>query len=343
MGGAVEAVSIRAPARGATIAESDALDARRGFNPRPRAGGDPLRMPAAKSRVRLFQSAPPRGGRRPRRRLDALLRVVSIRAPARGATPSPCTAGARYQFQSAPPRGGRLGSRVRVRAAHVVFQSAPPRGGRRHQRRKLADGRVSIRAPARGATWTTKPARLQRIRGFQSAPPRGGRLDHPEIAAACGDVSIRAPARGATRAGATRRPRPGFNPRPRAGGDSASESITQLRGFNPRPRAGGDRRVTSPPAHSPHVSIRAPARGATRRRRGGPRPAAAVSIRAPARGATRCPCRTSAPSCRSCFNPRPRAGGDTSMPPGYPASPQKFQSAPPRGGRRMDVLDWVKR
>jgi len=57
------------------------------------------------------------------------------------------------------------------------------------------------------------------------------------------------------------------------------------------------------------VSIHAPARGAT-----GPRRAVLgvveVSIHAPARGATRCPC--TATDLGSCFNPRARAGRDTS-------------------------------
>ena len=56
-----------------------------------------------------------------------------------------------------------------------------------------------------------------------------------------------------------------------------------------------------------------------------------VSIHAPARGATRC--RHGGPGSRSCFNPRPRAGGDRGQSMFCP-SPPMFQSTPPRGGRR---------
>ena len=101
-------VSIRAPARGATNCPRPTSQAPRRFNPRPRAGGDqgagrknwehcgfnprPLAggdvawSPVLKQLVE-FQSAPPRGGRR-RRALALRSRDdVSIRAPARGATP----------------------------------------------------------------------------------------------------------------------------------------------------------------------------------------------------------------------------------------------------------------
>ena len=77
----------------------------------------------------MFQSTPPRGGRRaylvkdfsdgsfnPRPRAggdgnepdaDALAKV-SIHAPARGATPAPGLSIRSFMFQSTPPRGGRL-------------------------------------------------------------------------------------------------------------------------------------------------------------------------------------------------------------------------------------------
>ena len=122
------------------------------FNPRPREGGDVSRAVEAGRHV-LFQSAPPRRGRRAVRGLDAPAAEVSIRAPAKGAT-SECsgTMLTSTRFQSAPPRRGRPGT-PNHRRAITSFQSAPPRRGRRV---RSADGsgghRVSIRAPAKGAT-----------------------------------------------------------------------------------------------------------------------------------------------------------------------------------------------
>ena len=235
-------VSIRAPARGATLSCGVDNSITTSFNPRPRAGGDP------------------------HDHARGAVRVVSIRAPARGATIfSGSSSTALARFQSAPPRGGRLFTGMDIHTV-IVFQSAPPRGGRldsylwltggrdgfnprpraggdaRHGFGRRDQHRVSIRAPARGATATD----VQRDKANA--------------------VSIRAPARGATSKlmhGLTETCR--FNPRPRAGGDIAESSnrpspspfqsapprggrhqraLLQLQqqpfGFNPRPRAGGD-------------------------------------------------------------------------------------------------------
>ena len=57
------------------------------FNPRPRTGGDSLSN-APTDQDKLFQSAPPHGGRLAWRELTGGDRSVSIRAPARGATNS---------------------------------------------------------------------------------------------------------------------------------------------------------------------------------------------------------------------------------------------------------------
>ena len=141
------------------------------------------------------------------------------------------------------------------------FNPRPRAGGDEWQRLVPSAYRVSIHAPARGATvvigipnWLAK---------FQSTPPRGGRLAivagtatsfvgfNPRPRAG-GDlaakdaslpimVSIHAPARGATYGGAaviqiivfqSTPPRGG---RPRCLGNEHDHS-----GFNPRPRAGGD-------------------------------------------------------------------------------------------------------
>src|SRR5271166_1834842 len=99
-----------------------------GFDPRSRAGSDVVAHPC---------------------HVDVL---VSIRAPARGATPQGGKDLVVALFRSALPRGER-----RVGSLSVTpwsgFRSALPRGERPRQGRRCCCGnRVSIRAPARGAT-----------------------------------------------------------------------------------------------------------------------------------------------------------------------------------------------
>ena len=64
-----------------------------------------------------------------------------------------------------------------------------------------------------------------------------------------------------------------------------------------------------------------------------------VSIHAPARGATEL--RPTGPGCIDGFNPRPRAGGDTSTRI-CPVATCRFQSTPPRGGRRPSALSMMR-
>ena len=165
-------ISIRAPARGATSSH---------------------KRHVAGSR---FQSALPRGERQnrvgycqsnrdfyPRSRegsdisggkfRDMLL--ISIRAPARGATGSTLQC-FRFviQFQSALPRGERRSGAIRLNNFFII----------------------SIRAPARGATQYQGGANAWIE--FQSALPRGERPDISSEIHKAFLISIRAPARGAT-------------------------------------------------------------------------------------------------------------------------------------------------
>ncbi len=166
---------------------------------------------------------------------------------------------------------------------------------------------VSIHAPARGAT---RPLGEEHPSGlFQSTPPRGGRRSWPAGLQAAYYVSIHAPARGATHCG---------------GGSKAVRCVSIHAPARGATGAGG--------AHvrgHRRVSIHAPARGATRQAQG-PEHRAGVSIHAPARGATRpervfaagrgvsihAPARGATKLFKpihkigTCFNPRPRAGGD---------------------------------
>ncbi len=119
-------VSIHAPARGATRKRALQL-LRRGFNPRPRAGGD---QPSQRCRARSSFNPRPRAGGDIRRDEHEQHHAVSIHAPARGATQGDLIYVFAYRFQSTPPRGGRPAG------ADVAEQG----------------GDVSIHAPARGAT-----------------------------------------------------------------------------------------------------------------------------------------------------------------------------------------------
>jgi len=194
------------------------------------------------------------------------------------------------QFQSAPLREGRRGNAATMARRRLAFQSAPLREGRpsaidrsiamsrSFNPRPCARGdqdtldlydqlaRVSIRAPARGATYhevvvdcehdefQSAPLRegrliavqsTNRLGKFQSAPLREGRpFGHDCTGTGTTLVSIRAPARGATPTDLPRwRCRPSFNPRPCARGDCSAAAVR--------------------PAAASRVSIRAPARGAT--------------------------------------------------------------------------------
>ena len=210
------AVSIHAPARGATRrtwcrrrsrgcfdqrprAGSDAPsrsdpDASMSFDPRPRAGSDDT-LGRAITVGKLFRSTPPRGERRLGRiRHDRGL-PVSIHAPARGATWTALgfllVAG---PFRSTPPHGER---RAPPRTAKLpwLFRSTPPHGERR--RGALVERRAGL---------------------FRSTPPHGERPAEGLDVAAVRRVSIHAPARGAT-APCSRRGCSGtsFDPRPRTG------------------------------------------------------------------------------------------------------------------------------
>ncbi len=201
-----------APPHGGRHADTVAFLHREGFDPRPRTGGD---------------------NRHVERHVH---QGVSIRAPARGATARPGACVPDGRFRSAPPHGGRRGE-WDDETGTLLFRSAPPHGGRRrarawrghasrfdprprtggdpcHRWEPLADGAVSIRAPARGAT-RYRQATAEEARVFRSAPPHGGRR-----------------ARGRTPSADAR-----FDPRPRTGGDKPPKlhafAVAQFRSAPP--------------------------------------------------------------------------------------------------------------
>ena len=191
-----EAVSIHAPAWGAT------------------------RTWSGTGRARSFQSTPPRGGRhhrprrpqglagfnpRPRVGGDVVVRcasgvghLVSIHAPAWGATGEPPRQEAiHHGFNPRPRVGGDLGSDSATIGC-TRFNPRPRVGGDSVGHVAGETVLVSIHAPAWGATPSI--ASIVRADGFQSTPPRGGRLGPAPLGTTC-------PL--------------GFNPRPRVGGDRA--------------------------------------------------------------------------------------------------------------------------
>ena len=153
-------------------------------------------------------------------------------------------------------------------ALNQQFQSTHPRGVRRVRPfSSLQYFRVSIHAPAWGATSSSSAKRLQGEE-FQSTHPRGVRRVRPFSSLQYFRVSIHAPAWGATRG--PDRPgahSPRFNPRTRVGCDTIIARLGGfvLIGFNPRTRVGCDRQLRSWFfAQHGVVSIHAPAWGATR-------------------------------------------------------------------------------
>ena len=194
-------------------------------------------------------------------------------------------------FNPRPRVGGdRRSVGIDADLQYMGFQSAPPRGGR---------------------PISTHLSSKRFYRCFNPRPRVGGDASHAgaELRPRCTRVSIRAPAWGATCALPRESPATSFQSAPPRGGDSEFNRGTSLvSGFNPRPRVGGDCEMACPlVGQGRRVSIRAPAWGATRVGRLAQRHSA-VSIRAPALGATRS--RRPSPAPGSCFNPRPRVGGD---------------------------------
>ena len=147
-------VSIHAPAWGATRDGVTPACRPSCFNPRARVGRDrELRYTPLPEL--LFQSTRPRGAR-----LHERVRQTKI-----------------GRFQSTRPRGARR-CVARNCVGHRGFQSTRPRGARQTGAADRADQkRVSIHAPAWGATGTAPP-RSSAILPFQSTRPRGARRSH---------------------------------------------------------------------------------------------------------------------------------------------------------------------
>ncbi|CAO3428351.1 hypothetical protein [Azospirillum doebereinerae] len=255
-----------------------------------------------------FQSTPPHG-ERPLKQAWELAKAPFQSTPPHGERhAATCSACGSTKFQSTPPHGERPPPINILNQSRRVSIHAPARGATVRRSRHGHRQCVSIHAPARGATSapaaTTCPRRM-----FQSTPPHGERLPRPHPAA-CGREFQSTPPHG------ERRPL-----------NSASSGTGS--GFNPRPRTGSDSMVILVPATIMRFQSTPPH---------GERPATFdrsnildVSIHAPARGAT--PDQPTQPRCWPCFNPRPRTGSDL-LPDDGLDDAAKFQSTPPHGERR---------
>ena len=120
------------------------------FNPRPRVGGDIMSM--LQQVIFVVSIHAPAWGATGTPDFGPAPNQVSIHAPAWGATYFTDGTAGLLTFQSTPPRGGRLTSSC-PRVEALEFQSTPPRGGRQPEAVRLTPlDRVSIHAPAWGAT-----------------------------------------------------------------------------------------------------------------------------------------------------------------------------------------------
>ena len=320
------------------------------FNPRARTGRDTA-DPAPSSPYQEFQSTRPHGARPPGMvqgatagvfqstrphgaRLACLTHVtshglVSIHAPARGATRGVPSSRVSEWFQSTRPHGARHRSLRRTWMRRSSFNPRARTGRDISTRKGLGGALVSIHAPARGATalvivgialvmfQSTRPHGARRagppledsMDSFNPRARTGRDTSNPREHNKTGNVSIHAPARGAT--------------------CSPLAAALARSSFNPRARTGRDIKASQAAVRSLTVSIHAPARGATKHCRTC-NSAGMVSIHAPARGATRRSQRTRRPRRR--FNPRARTGRDiqTKI---RPVPGLRFQSTRPHGAR----------
>ena len=191
----METISIHAPARGATLFHATPFQQKRDFNPRSREGSDVSafclgrgqngfqstlprgeRHAVRNKNVRfvVFQSTLPRGERLSSCGCSGLLSCISIHAPARGATKAGVTGVIVRADFNPRSREGSDAAQEAVKIANDAFQSTLPRGERPDVAVPYNHIKISIHAPARGATFND-----QTFRPFMS-------------------ISIHAPARGAT-------------------------------------------------------------------------------------------------------------------------------------------------
>ena len=300
--------------------------------------------------------------------------IVSIHAPAWGATFQTDQDPYAHQFQSTPPHGGRQKSPFK-RFQELSFNPRPRMGGDIISIPLSQVNTVSIHAPAWGATIVM--LLMVSTAMFQSTPPHGGRLfDNYTGIMDCLFQSTpphggrhfmwmpllcwlmfqsTPPHGGRPKAVAFKEALTEFQSTPPHGGRRILFNYKcSNRSFNPRPRMGGDGLIMAHAIHLPLFQSTPPHGG---------RPCfekldskAWVSIHAPAWGATHIKCQSQIlnlfqstpphggrpawiglPGREYSFNPRPRMGGDIFMI--FAGDVYRgFQSTPPHGGRHTLML-----
>ena len=188
-----------------------------------------------------FQSTRPRGARHPQSHAPRMPATCFNPRAREGRDRSCLSCGAFHlPFQSTRPRGARHRVGMQDMGALRVSIHAPARGATARSLPQPSQGRVSIHAPARGATGFST--------GFQQpivvsihAPARGATFIVCALPVRT-IVSIHAPARGATsKMGPHTSKMPCFNPRAREGRDFFRLTIqVRNKSFNPRAREGRD-------------------------------------------------------------------------------------------------------
>ena len=144
----------------------------------------------------LFQSTRPRGARLNVAYLPAFILVVSIHAPAGGATLTHKALARCRRVSIHAPAGGATACGLQTAIEKAVSIHAPAGGATSPIKKKIADGK------------------------FQSTRPRGARLPNENTDFRSTRVSIHAPAGGATvPSSGERLIMPRFNPRARGGRD----------------------------------------------------------------------------------------------------------------------------
>jgi len=260
--------------------------------------------------------------------------IVSIHAPAWGATIKACCTCCRGNSFNPRARVGRDMTRWQRLTRREMFQSTRPRGARR-----------------------TLCPRCEEREEFQSTRPRGAR--HTRFISVSKRMCFNPRARVGRDAIATDCPRcqMRFNPRARVGRDvDAIDAISQDLRFNPRARVGRDHddvmtnhglvmfQSTRPRGarlncHSSLLSSRRCFNPRARVGRDQEEKAkiynAIVSIHAPAWGATITVAKKKGR--RRCFNPRARVGRDK-IGSGSALRASTFQSTRPRGARLLKLL-----
>ena len=154
-------------------------------------------LPRPASRRRLFQSTLPRG-ERPGCQIHGFYNIlISIHAPARGATRSGSASGERLRNFNPRSREGSDDKEAKEFYNSAISIHAPARGATRCWLSVLHSHPISIHAPARGATERTS----DRTQGERNFNPRSREGSDDWLMYGDGDpydISIHAPARGAT-------------------------------------------------------------------------------------------------------------------------------------------------